>query len=85
MLSGLVSGMPSDPGLAQNVWRSSGIAHRWNVKQPTPETLEEARIDRLMEQLISEPDQARRKDIWTDVQNVSQKIRIPSHTLLRRR
>ena len=69
-LSGLVSGLPTDPGLAQNVWRSSGISHRWNVRQPVPETPEEARIDGLMDRLISEPDLGRRKDIWTDIENI---------------
>ena len=34
ILLGLQIGDPPDPGMGQNVWRSSGLTHYWNIKQP---------------------------------------------------
>ena len=56
ILLGLQSGVPPDPGMGQNVWRSSGRTHYWNMAQPKPETPEEARIDALMDVLVGTPD-----------------------------
>ncbi|MGE0451861.1 MAG: ABC transporter substrate-binding protein [Vicinamibacterales bacterium] len=70
MLLGLQSGIPPDPAMGQNVWRSSGRTHYWNISQPKPATPEEARIDELMDQLISSTDIAVRKQAWKDVQNI---------------
>ena len=47
ILLGLQSGIPPDPGMGQNVWRSSGLTHYWNIKQPKPETATEAKVDEL--------------------------------------
>jgi peptide/nickel transport system substrate-binding protein len=69
-LLGLQSGVPPDPGQGGNVWRSSGLTHYWNVKQPRPETPAEARIDALMDSLVSNPVDERRKAIWKEVQNI---------------
>src|SRR5439155_2087464 len=60
MLLGLQSGVPPDPGMGQNVYRSSGLTHYWNIKQPKPETPEEAEIDRLISQNVTTVDMAAR-------------------------
>jgi peptide/nickel transport system substrate-binding protein len=69
-LLGLQSGVPPDPGMGQNVWRSSGLTHYWNIKQPRPETVAEAEIDRLVDSLIATPDIAQRRAHWTAIQNL---------------
>jgi peptide/nickel transport system substrate-binding protein len=70
ILLGLQTGVPPDPGMGQNVWRSSGRTHQWNPAQPTPATPQEARIDELMDVIVSNPDLAERKKAWTEVQNI---------------
>jgi len=70
ILLGLQSGVPPDPGMGQNVWRSSGRTHNWNPSQPKPDTPEEARIDALVDILVAEPDVAVRKKAWADIQNI---------------
>lgn len=46
-LLGLGSAVPPDPGMGMNFWRSSGLTHYWDIRQPKPDTPEEARIDSL--------------------------------------
>jgi peptide/nickel transport system substrate-binding protein len=70
ILLGLSSGVPPDPAMGQNVWRSSGITHYWNLRQPKPETPQEARIDTLMDTIVGVPDMAKRKEAWKEVQNI---------------
>jgi peptide/nickel transport system substrate-binding protein len=70
VLLGLQSGVPPDPGMGQNVWRSSGRTHQWNVAQPKPETPEEARIDALVDVIVSEPDLEKRRAAWREVETV---------------
>jgi peptide/nickel transport system substrate-binding protein len=70
MLLGLQSATPPDPGMGQNVWRSSGLTHYWNIKQPRPETPTEARIDQLMETNVTTIDDAERKRTWLEIQNL---------------
>src|SRR5690606_303256 len=69
-LLGLQTGVPPDPALGQNVWRSSGLTHWWNINQPKPETPEEARIDRLVDVLVAETDLEKRKEAWREIQNI---------------
>lgn len=69
-LLGLQTGVPPDPGMGQNVWRSSGLTHWWNARQPKPETPEEARIDQLMDVIVGNPDHAARLAAWQEVQNI---------------
>ena len=61
ILLGLQTGVPPDPAMGQNVWRSSGRTHYWNISQPKPETPEEAKIDSLMDILVTSSDLAVRK------------------------
>ena len=70
ILLGLQSGVPPDPSLGQNVWRSSGGTHFWNMRQPKPETAEETRIDRLMDVMVMTPDFDKRKAAWIEIQNI---------------
>lgn len=69
ILLGLQTGVPPDPGMGQNVWRSSGITHYWNIKQPKPETPAEARIDQLITENVETLDMAERKRTWAEIQN----------------
>lgn len=70
VLLGLQSATPPDPGMGQNVWRSSGATHYWHVKQTKPETAAEAKIDRLVEVNVTTLDMAERKRTWTEMQDV---------------
>jgi peptide/nickel transport system substrate-binding protein len=72
ILLGLGSAVPSDPGMAGNVWRSSGLTHYWNVKQTRPATEAEARIDRLFEQQIASNDRALRLQIWYEIDQIAE-------------
>jgi peptide/nickel transport system substrate-binding protein len=68
-LLGLQTGVPPDPGMGQNVWRSSGRTHYWNPQQPKPETPQEARIDQLMDVIVGTPDLPTRQNAWKEVEN----------------
>lgn len=70
ILLGLQTGVPPDPGMGQNVWRSSGRTHYWNMEQPTPETPAEARMDALMDLIVASGDYHERFDAWREVQDI---------------
>ncbi|HEY3216648.1 MAG TPA: ABC transporter substrate-binding protein [Candidatus Eisenbacteria bacterium] len=70
IMLGFGGAVPPDPGMGQNVWRSSGFSHQWNVEQPHPETPEEAEIDRLMTENVTTQDLAARKRTWTAIRNI---------------
>jgi peptide/nickel transport system substrate-binding protein len=70
ILLGLQSGVPPDPGMGQNVWKSSGLTHYWNIKQPKPETAAEARIDELMNLNVTTLDPAVRKQTWAEIERL---------------
>ncbi len=70
MLLGLQTGVPPDPGMGQNVYRSSGKTHYWYLEQPKPATREEARIDSLTDVLVATNDMAKRKAAWLEVKNI---------------
>lgn len=70
ILLGLQSGVPPDPGMGQNVYRSSGLTHYWNLKQLKPETPEEARIDELMSANVGTIDMAERHRTWEGIQTI---------------
>ena len=69
ILLGLQSATPPDPGMGQNVWKSSGLTHYWNIKQPKPETPAEARCDQLVEANLATNDLAERKQSWKGMQD----------------
>ena len=70
LLLGLQSSIPPDPGMMQNVYRSSGMTHFWNIAQPKPETAEEARIDALMDEIVTVLDPAARKRAYKEVESI---------------
>jgi peptide/nickel transport system substrate-binding protein len=70
LLLGLQSGIPPDPGMMQNVYRSSGMTHFWNVGQIKPETPQEARMDALMDEIVSVQDMAARKRAYKEVESI---------------
>ncbi len=87
-LLGLGSGVPPDPGMAQNVFRSSGQLHYWNPRQAAPETPAEARMDSLMALNVSTLDLEVRRRTWHEVERIindecfliwlpAQKLKVP--------
>jgi peptide/nickel transport system substrate-binding protein len=71
ILLGLQSGVPPDPGMSQNVYRSSGPTHYWNIRQLRPETPAEARLDQLMDENLRTLDLAGRKRTWREMQQIA--------------
>ena len=70
ILLGLSSGVPPDPGMGQNVWRSNGLTHYWNIRQIKPETPEEARMDELITANVGTNDDAERHRTWLEIQKI---------------
>lgn len=66
-LLGQGSAVPADPGMGQNVWRSSGPTHYWRVRSPRPATPAEARVDSLMERVVYTRDVPERKAAWHEL------------------
>jgi peptide/nickel transport system substrate-binding protein len=71
ILLGLQSGVPPDPSQMQNVWRSRGLTHEWFINQQKPDTPEEARIDRLMDVIVTNLDPAERKKAYKEVETIA--------------
>jgi len=57
-----------DPAGNLDYWLSSGSAHLWNLEQKTPATEWERRIDTLMHEQAAALDDARRHEIFNEVQ-----------------
>lgn len=70
LVLGFQSSTPPDPGMGQNIWRSTGLTHFWDVKQPKPDTPAEARIDQLMTANVSTTNMEQRKQSWNEVQKI---------------
>ncbi len=70
ILLGFTGGIPPDPALSQNLYRSTGVTHEWNPQQAVPATPWEAEIDRLMDTVVSETDYTKRKAAFDRVQEV---------------
>jgi peptide/nickel transport system substrate-binding protein len=70
MLLGFQSGVPPDPGMSQNIYKSSGLTHNWNVEQPRPETAAEAEIDQLIAANVKTLDMAERKRTWKRINEI---------------
>jgi peptide/nickel transport system substrate-binding protein len=69
-LLGTAGGVPPDPGMSQNVYRSSGKQHYWHIEQSSPATPEEARIDALTDQLMASNELALRKRLFLAIKNL---------------
>lgn len=70
ILLGLGSAVPPDPGMGQNVWRSSGLTHYWNIKQPRPETPAEGQINHLMDVNVATLNLDERKRSWAEIEKI---------------
>jgi peptide/nickel transport system substrate-binding protein len=70
MYLGLTGGVPPDPIMSQNVFKSSGRTHFWNPRQATPATAWEAKVDSLMNAQISLVDPAARKEVFDEAQRI---------------
>ncbi|HET7225545.1 MAG TPA: ABC transporter substrate-binding protein [Candidatus Eisenbacteria bacterium] len=70
VLLGLGSATPPDPGMGQNVMRSSGLTHYWNIRQPHPETPQEAEIDKLIGENTATANMDERKRTWGQIETI---------------
>ena len=70
LLLGIRGGVPPDPGMNQNILKSSGPLHAWNILQPAPETPAEAVIDSLLAVNVAATDMATRKSTWSEMQEI---------------
>jgi peptide/nickel transport system substrate-binding protein len=59
-----------DPGTNPDFWFSSGSAHMWNREEKSPATAWERRIDELMTRQIASADEAERKALYNEVQQI---------------
>ncbi len=68
-MGGLGSAVPSDPGMGANFWKSSGLTHFWDNKQPEgkPDTPAEGRIDAMFQRNVGTTDLAARKAAYHDM------------------
>jgi ABC-type transport system substrate-binding protein len=73
ILLGLQSGVPPDPGMGQNVWRSSGPTHYWNIRQEHPESDVDAALDRLMDENLGTLDMGERQKAWRGMEDLMNK------------
>jgi len=71
MLLGLQSGVPPDPSMMQNVWRSTGLTHSWFLTQVKPDTPQEARIDQLMDVILGAHDLGERQKAYKEVETIA--------------
>ncbi len=60
----------TDPASNLDLWLSGSAFHFWNPNQPEPATEWEHRIDLLMRQQITTSDQAKRKELFDEVQQI---------------
>lgn len=74
MLLGLQSGVPPDPTMMQNVWRSTGLTHSWFLTQTKPDTPQEARIDQLMDVIVAAHDIGERKKAYHEVETIANEM-----------
>jgi len=71
ILLGLQSGVPPDPSMMGNVWRSSGLTHQWFLAQAKPDTPEEARIDQLMDVIVGAQDLGERQKAYKEIETIA--------------
>jgi peptide/nickel transport system substrate-binding protein len=70
ILLGLQSGVPPTPANSQNVLRSTGETHFWFPRQQKPSTKEEARMDELLDVILSSRDTATQKSAYREVETL---------------
>jgi peptide/nickel transport system substrate-binding protein len=69
-LLGSQSGVPPDPAMGQNVWKSSGPTHYWHVREAKPDTPAEAEIDQLTAANVTTIDMAERHRTWDRITTI---------------
>ncbi len=69
ILLGFQSSVPPTPFGGQNVYRSSGESHFWFIRQQQPVTPEEARIDRVLDEMLTSQDRQLQKAKWKEIQD----------------
>ena len=70
ILLGSQSDTPPDPANGQNLLRSSGLSHYFFVRQQKPSSPEEARIDQLVDKLVTTIDLGERKKISKEIDTI---------------
>jgi peptide/nickel transport system substrate-binding protein len=71
ILLGVQSGIPPDPSMMQNLWRSSGSMHFWFLYQVKPHTPEELRIDQLLDVILGSHDLAARQKAYKEIETIA--------------
>ena len=71
MLLGLQSGVPPDPSMMSNVWRSTGLTHSWFLSQAKPDTPQEARIDQLMDVIVGAQNLSERQKAYKEIETIA--------------
>ena len=66
----LLTASSMDPAINSDFWLSSGSAHVWNMRQPTPATDWEKEIDDLMVTVMTNVDEAQRRKAFDDIQKI---------------
>ncbi len=68
-MMGLGSAVPADPAMGANFWKSTGITHYWDAKQPSgkTDTPAEDRMNALFQQHVSTTDLAARRASFHDM------------------
>ena len=69
-LLGFQSSVPPTPFGGQNLYRSSGESHQWFIRQQTPATPQEARIDVALNEMLTTQDRRLQKERWKEIQNI---------------
>ena len=69
-LLGFQSSVPPTPFGGQNVWRSSGESHNWFIRQQKPATPQEARVDQLLDEMLTTQDVQVQKARWKEIENI---------------
>ena len=74
ILLGLQSGVPPDPTMMQNLWRSSGLTHMWFLTQAKPDTPQEARVDQLMDVILGTHEVSERQKAYKEVETIANEM-----------
>lgn len=69
-LFGIGFGTVGGPTAGSVLLRSSSNLHLWNPSQPTPSTPEEAHVDDLLNRMASTLDDAQRRVMWRELQDL---------------
>ncbi|KMQ49733.1 Oligopeptide ABC transporter, periplasmic oligopeptide-binding protein OppA [Chitinispirillum alkaliphilum] len=60
-----------EPHFGRNVWHSTGSLHMWNLEQPSPSTLWQARIDSIFDSGVKILDLEERRELYNEWQRIA--------------